>query len=322
MKFYKNKEELGFDDVSIVPQLSSIESRNDVNIYTNYGNMKNCTPYFITGMSSVGNVKAAQFLSKYNIPVAIHKYIDTYDLERHIDSEFSKNTIISIGLDDYSKRHLRLIKKHPYLLIDAPNAYINKFYELCDRCRQAFPDAWIMAGNVINSTAVNKLARYGINVARLGIGGGSVCRTSDKTGVGRKPISAILECTDYSIDICWDGGIRSSSDICKALHAGAKYVSLGRLFAPFVEINQNQPIPAIDPFYSFPLEKIPEQIPYYGMSSEHANNKYAGGLKEYRAAEGVKEYLKVEKDPHKLIMDINGSIRSYMTYAGISKLTS
>lgn len=328
--FYENNKELGFDDVTISPHYSNIKSRKDVSIYTDYGNMSSCTPYFVTNMSSVGNIKAAKFLFKYSIPVAIHKYVDTYDLERHIDSEYGKLSIISIGLDEDSQKHLRLVKKLPYLLIDVPNGYIQDFYTLCDRVRNDYPDAWIMAGNVIGLGATSQLANIGVNCVRLGIGGGSVCRTSNKTGVGRKPISTILECVRAkkecgwtNLKLCWDGGIRNSSDICKALHAGADYVSCGRLFAPFTEINQNEPIGVnyrsiedVSRYHLCNFPPFPQRLPFYGMSSEHANDKYAGGLKDYRAAEGVTEYLEIKQNPEAFINDINGSIRSFMTYTG------
>ncbi len=325
-KFFVN--ELGFDDVSIRPRISKyIESRNDVNILTNYGKMK-AMPYFVTNMSTVGNPKSARFLSKFNVPVAIHKYVETYELEKLLDEEAGRFSFISVGLDDYSARHLPLLGKQPYLLIDVPNGYIRKFYALVENCRNKYPDAWIIAGNVTCKDACDRLIKLGVNCVRLGIGGGSVCRTSNKTGVGRKPISAIMECMDNPFArVCWDGGVRGSSDICKALQAGADYVSCGRLFAPFVEINQNEPTKQIYPsiedvarYHLCNFPTLPPRLPYYGMSSEHANNKYAGGLKEYRAAEGVMEYLEIQKNPEAFIEDINGSIRSYMTYAGRKSL--
>lgn len=306
--FYNNKEELGFDDVCIAPKISFLESRAEVEPYTMYGKMK-ATPYFVTNMSSVGNIKAAKFLSKYKVPVAIHKYVPTKELAPFLDTFESQYTFISVGLDEYSSNHLPFVKQRPYLLIDVPNGYINKFYDFVKKCRQDYPDAWIMAGNVIDWNAYYKLVTCGVDCVRLGIGGGSVCRTSNKTGVGRKSISTIMECQG-PVPRCWDGGIRSSSDICKALEAGASYVSCGRLFAGFEEINQNYINYETDPF----------TVPFYGMSSEHANNKYAGGMKEYRAAEGITEYISIEQNPEKFIEDINGSIRSYMTYTGRLKL--
>ena len=56
------------------------------------------------------------------------------------------------------------------------------------------------------------------------------------------------------------------------------------------------------------------------MSSKEANNRYNGGLKEYRTSEG--KYIKIQlRGPlDNTIKDINGGIRSACTYVGARNL--
>ncbi len=61
-------------------------------------------------------------------------------------------------------------------------------------------------------------------------------------------------------------------------------------------------------------------LQFYGMSSREANDKYNGGLKPYKTAEG-----KCVKIPYKgaaegVLLDIMGSVRSGCTYVGARRL--
>jgi GMP reductase len=59
---------------------------------------------------------------------------------------------------------------------------------------------------------------------------------------------------------------------------------------------------------------------YYGMSSKKANEKYAGGLKSYRAAEGKVVHIPLKGYLSETIMDIEGGIRSACTYVNAANL--
>lgn len=59
---------------------------------------------------------------------------------------------------------------------------------------------------------------------------------------------------------------------------------------------------------------------FYGMSSEMAMKKYAGGVAEYRASEGKTVEVPFKGDVEHTIRDILGGIRSTCTYVGAAKL--
>ena len=56
------------------------------------------------------------------------------------------------------------------------------------------------------------------------------------------------------------------------------------------------------------------------MSSKKANDKYAGGLKSYRAAEGKVVHIPLKGDLIDTILDIEGGIRSACTYVNANTL--
>jgi GMP reductase len=56
------------------------------------------------------------------------------------------------------------------------------------------------------------------------------------------------------------------------------------------------------------------------MSSESANDKHFGGLKEYRSSEGRTVLVPYRGAVARTIQDILGGVRSTCTYAGAIKL--
>ena len=61
-------------------------------------------------------------------------------------------------------------------------------------------------------------------------------------------------------------------------------------------------------------------VQFYGMSSDAANKKHFGGLKDYRSSEGREVLVPYRRDVADTIQDLLGGIRSTCTYAGAMKL--
>lgn len=59
---------------------------------------------------------------------------------------------------------------------------------------------------------------------------------------------------------------------------------------------------------------------FYGMSSRTAMEKYAGGVAEYRAAEGKDVLIDYRGPVADTLQDILGGVRSACTYVGAHKL--
>jgi GMP reductase len=133
------------------------------------------------------------------------------------------------------------------------------------------------------------------------------------TGVGYPQLSAIIECADaaHGLEghICADGGCTTPGDVAKALGGGADFVMLGGMFAGHDECSGDVVTRDGGKFQRF-----------YGMSSRAAMEKYAGGVAQYRAAEG-KEVLVPYRGPVSgTAQEILGGVRSACTYVGARRL--
>ena len=108
-----------------------------------------------------------------------------------------------------------------------------------------------------------------------------------------------------------DGGAVYPGDLAKAFGANSSFVMLGSMLAGHYE----SPGDLITDETSGEMYKE-----YYGMSSKKANEKYAGGLKSYRAAEGKVVHIPIKGHLEEAILDIEGGIRSACTYVNASNL--
>nr|KAF6392076.1 guanosine monophosphate reductase 2 [Pipistrellus kuhlii] len=169
------------------------------------------------------------------------------------------------------------------------------------------------AGNVVTGEMVEELILSGADIIKVGIGPGSVCTTRKKTGVGYPQLSAVMECADAAHGlkghIISDGGCSSPGDVAKAFGAGADFVMLGGMLAGHSESGGEL------------VERNGKKYKlFYGMSSDTAMKKYAGGVAEYRASEGKTVEVPFKGDVEQTIRDILGGIRSTCTYVGAAKL--
>ena len=122
-----------------------------------------------------------------------------------------------------------------FICLDVANGYAEKFLETVKRVRDDYPNAVIMAGNVVTGDMTEALILAGADIVKIGIGPGSVCTTRRVTGVGYPQLSAIIECADAAHglkgQVCADGGCTAPGDIAKAYGAGADFVMLGGMLA-------------------------------------------------------------------------------------------
>ncbi|XP_054447844.1 GMP reductase 1 isoform X2 [Pteronotus mesoamericanus] len=106
-----------------------------------------------------------------------------------------------------------------------------------------------------------------------------------------------------------DGGCTCPGDVAKAFGAGADFVMLGGMFSGHTECAGEV------------IERNGQKLKlFYGMSSETAMKKHAGGVAEYRASEGKTVEVPYKGDVENTILDILGGLRSTCTYVGAAKL--
>merc|ERR1712070_1063380 len=122
-------------------------------------------------------------------------------------------------------------------------------------------------------------------------------------------ISAVMECADAAHGVggkvISDGGCTCAGDVAKAFGAGADFVMLGGMLAGHDESGGEV---IHEEGGSFKI--------FYGMSSDTAMKKHAGGVAEYRSSEGKTVKVPYRGRVENTLNDILGGVRSTCTYVG------
>ncbi|CAO3440657.1 GMP reductase [Azospirillum endophyticum] len=321
---------LDFKDVLIRPKRSTLQSRNDVDVnrtFTFLHTKRDWTgfPLIAANMDVTGSMGMARALSRFGAMTALHKHYKTDELiaffRAEEESAVLSNVFYSMGIADADHDKFQAVKaKAPVgkICLDVANGYTERFVEVIARLRLENPDAVIMAGNVVTGDMTEALLLAGADIVKVGIGPGSVCTTRKMTGVGYPQLSAIIECADAAHglkgQVCGDGGCTVPGDISKAYGAGADFVMLGGMLAGHDECEGDIRYEDRDG------NRVPVAMTFYGMSSDTAMHKYAGGVASYRASEGKTVEIPYRGPVENTMQEIMGGVRSMMTYIGATRL--
>jgi len=316
---------LGFKDVMIRPKRSTLKSRSDVSLQRTFRflhtqNEWTGIPIMAANMDTVGTFSMAEALAKFDLFTVLHKHYTPTDWATFLqkaDDKLYQHIAISTGTSQADAEKLATImEKHPklhFICIDVANGYSEQFVFFVQKIREQYPEKVIIAGNVVTGEMVEELLLSGADIVKVGIGPGSVCTTRVKTGVGYPQLSAIIGCADAAHglggQIISDGGCKSPGDVAKAFGAGADFVMLGGMFAGHDESGGEL------------VEQNGEKYRlFYGMSSDTAMEKYAGGVAEYRASEGKTVRVPYRGPVADMVQDTLGGLRSTCTYVGAKRL--
>jgi GMP reductase len=310
-------------------------------------------PIMASNMDGVGTFEMADTLAEQGMFTCLVKTYTSNDLidffnTDYFHTQFKRNrsdyVAMSIGITDDSWGKLQEVTalcegNLKYVCIDVANGYSERFAQFVRKVRDAYPTLVIIAGNVVTGEMTEELILAGADIVKVGIGPGSVCTTRIQTGVGYPQLSAVIECADAAHGlgghIIADGGCTCPGDVAKAFAAGADFVMLGGMLAGHNEGGGK----VIDKFYKtgewrknvHTLEGIESTtwedaidrkqfVAFYGMSSDAANTKHFGGLKDYRSSEGREVLVPYRGSVSDTVQDLLGAIRSTCTYAGANRL--
>jgi len=355
----ENEIKLDYSDVLIRPKRSTLGSRKDVDLergftFRNYdgGTIDDYrhyrgVPIMASNMDGVGTVEMADKLAQQGMftclvkTLAVNELVDYFNKEKHTlprpsNNDYRKEHVaMSIGITDTDLAKFNAVYKLvtkgnlKYVCIDVANGYSERFGNFVRKFRKKFPNVVIIAGNVVTGEMTEELILNGADIVKVGIGPGSVCTTRIQTGVGYPQLSAVMECADAAHGlgghIIADGGCSTPGDVVKAFAGGADFVMLGGMLAGHDEgggniITKRYETNELDTSYNKKLTVEKSFIQFYGMSSDAANVKHFGGLKDYRSSEGREVHVPYRGNVANTIQDILGGIRSACTYAGAQRL--
>ena len=344
----ENDVKLDYKDVLIRPKRSRLTSRKNVSMERSYNfvgakgariNEYDYTgvPIIAANMDGVGTFEMARTLSDHKMFTCLVKTYSAEELEDFF-SEPQPYVAMSIGisdadLDKLEQVHKKVLDKLQFVCVDVANGYTERFVEFIRHLRETYPFKTIIAGNVVTADQTQELILNGADIVKVGIGPGSVCTTRIQTGVGYPQLSAVMECADAAHGlgghIIADGGCTTPGDVAKAFAAGADFVMLGGMLAGhdegggeeiFKYVHNNEYYYMKEDEVYKPVIERKEFRKFYGMSSQTANKKHFGGLKDYRSSEGRTILVPYRGPVENTVQDILGGIRSTCTYVGAETL--
>ena len=342
---------LDYKDVLIRPKRSTLKSRSQVKLdrkftFRHSKHDYEGVPIMASNMDGVGTFAMADKLAEGSIFTCLVKTYSQEEIALYFTEgikERTENVAMSIGTswEDFDKLSAVVTmvgEELKYVCMDIANGYSDHFAQHVKKVRHAFPDLVIIAGNVVTGEMTEELILAGADIVKVGIGPGSVCTTRIQTGVGYPQLSAVIECADAAHGlgghIIADGGCTCPGDVAKAFAGGADFVMLGGMLAGHDEgggevitkrylTNEFKPLTKMKGTFFDDDQRVIEEkqfVQFYGMSSDAANTKHFGGLKDYRSSEGREVLVPYRGEVAATVQDLLGGLRSTCTYAGALKL--
>ena len=316
------KESLTFDDVTLVPQFSSILP-SEASIETSLAwNLNLKIPFMSSAMDTVTESKMAIAIAKAGGLGIIHRNLDINKQCNEVTKVKNKRLIVGAAVgtskEDLIRANKLLENKVDLLVIDTAHGHSKKVLITLKKAKKT-P---ICAGNIATAESAKVLANEGADILKVGIGPGSICTTRIVSGIGVPQISAVMEVKkgikkNKKVKIISDGGIKFLGDAAKAIAAGADAVMMGSVFAGTEE----------SPGKKFKYKKKFYKL-FRGMGSIGAMMDGSSGRyfqKNYKdrtkfIPEGVEGRVEYKGNVEKILYQLKGGLKSSMGYIGAKNI--
>ena len=319
------KEALTFDDVTLVPQYSSVlpHETDTKTELTKFLKLK--IPIISSAMDTVTESKMAIAIANAGGLGIIHKNLNLKKQVEEVKKVKKNNLLVGAAVgtkkEDIDRVYKLLKSKVDLIVIDTAHGHTKKVIEIIKEIKKISKNCTICAGNIATGKAAKFLADAGADIVKVGIGPGSICTTRLVTGIGVPQLSAVLDVKkslkNYKVKIISDGGIKFSGDIAKALAAGADAVMIGSLFSGTTES------PGKTFKYKGTLYKNFRGMGSAGAMSAGSADRYfqkkSKNISKF-VAEGVEGIVKFKGPVNKIIYQLVGGLKSSMGYMGSKKI--
>lgn len=315
---------LSYDGFYLRPKHSSLKSRSQADTTVNLCGYKFKLPVVPANMSDVISFENAKFLSDNGYFYIMHRFNGA--TRKFVDYALKEKLSLislSVGVNDESKDDLIYAKEKfgkgniHFVTVDVAHGdhenvknmvtFIQDLFRPTnyDEDEMLFINAGrpkIIAGNVATDEGYEFLCGLGVDVIKVGIGGGSICSTKFKTGFHSPTAHSILECvqTGLNVPIIADGGAKHYGDVAKALTLGATMIMSGGWFASCIDS---------------PAKIINGKKLYRGSTSYESKG-------EHKHIEGITLELEEGFTYSDRLTEIQQSLQSAISYSGGNDLSS
>lgn len=300
------KTALQYKDVCLLPNYSSLQSRALADTSVEFVGRSFDLPVIPSNMKCVIDEIIAKYLSENNYFYVMHRFdTDIYEFVERANEENWSTISISIGVGKEARELIDKLDasclRVDYITIDIAHGFSELMCDMLQFLRSKDRTWKIIAGNVATTSGFAALHSWGANAVKVGIGGGGVCSTKNKTGFTMPMYSCIKNIKKFAVKhkidaaIIADGGVRENGDITKAIHAGADMVMAGGIFSRLIDS---------------PAELVNGHKVYFGSASQFNKG-------EYKNVEGIKRVLDLDTMTYKdKLREIQEDLQSSISYAG------
>jgi IMP dehydrogenase len=291
---------LSFDDILLPPVYSDIRSRMEPNTETWIGPLKLEIPFISSPMDTVTESAMAIEIGRLGGLGIIHRFMEpeAQAAECLKVRDAGQYVVPAVGIGEAEKIRLKVLMDSCSLdmvSVDVANGHSILMKEMIEWIKEEFPGLPIMAGNIATFHGYEFMYELGVDAVRVGIGGGSICKTRIQTGFGVPTLSSVVDCAraraklkyynkhrsgEVFPSIIADGGIRYPSDVVKSIIGGADAVMCGGVFAGTEE----------SPSELVEIDGVLKKA-YRGMASAAVQKERRGGMKRGTCSEGVSTHI-------------------------------
>lgn len=298
---------LTYDDVYIVPQTSTVASRTIVDTSVRLGPYILSKPIISAPMDTISGERMIRELGRLGAMGTLPRG----DLEERkaICKRLTSENIpcmYAVSLKNGFEEAKELKKNGAQLVVvDVAHGGSMPAQELAQEIKRKLK-LTVVVGNIVTYAEALSYKKNDIDIAKVGVGPGGLCKTRVVAGTGFPQLSAVFEVTEAGIPVIADGGIKQAGDVAKAVAAGATVVMIGSLFAGTDETPGE---------YTMNGKKLAR-----GQASLEYMRDNRVATNEFRAAEGIS----VEVDPRgpvsRIVEELMGGLRSAMSYTGAKNI--
>ena len=315
------KDSLTFDDVTLVPQYSSILPNNTITDCKLSNNLKLKIPLISSAMDTVTESKMSLAMSRSGGIGVIHRNLSIekqmIEVQKVKNSNCLVGAAIGVGPKDIERAEELARIKTDLIVIDTAHGHTKKVLSIIKKIKKKLKSSTLCVGNIATGKAAKFLADNGVDIVKVGIGPGSICTTRLVAGIGVPQLSAVMDVKkalkNYKTKIISDGGIKFSGDLAKAIAAGADAIMIGSLFSGTVE----SPGKIIK--YKGKVYKNFRGMGSIGaMNAGSADRYYQKKFKDVTkyVPEGVEGMVKFKGPVKEIIYNLVGGLKSSMGYLG------
>ena len=315
------KESFTFDDVTLVPQYSSVLPYETITSIKLDENLKLDIPLMSSAMDTITESKMAIAIAKSGGIGIIHRNLSIIEQTKEVKKVKKNNLFVGAAVGTNTKDIDRVYKllesKVDLIVVDTAHGHTKKVLSIIKKIKKISKKCILCAGNIATAKAAKFLADLGVDIVKVGIGPGSICTTRLVAGIGVPQLSAILDVKkalkNYKTKIISDGGIKFSGDLAKAIAAGADAVMIGSLFSGTTES------PGKIFKYKGKLYKNFRGMGSVGAMSMGSADRYFQKKNKNTSKyvpEGDEGIVKFKGPVNKIIFKLIGGLRSSMGYMG------